>query len=1043
MSYQVTKFENSADANAKARTHITSAIEHEPGSQVTLIVDTYRNGNILQKQICFPTSPGENLATAGLELLTGLDLVAFLAEKADLLWSATDQNRALSQAVQRRLYRDQEFGEANKLMPGTVIAITDAVSKFNWIELEDDSIYNGLNMDSLTPTAKKLLAFSLEVQKDLNAAQNFTPARMLKLLIKNLDSIKLSGTAKELGNVIQLDSQLPQNFNELILELVGSDKYVVFEKDKDATASQIVEAEVLSFPDVFTEVRHATAKIVKFLLQAENSRDIAVLYSDTQDYASSLMAALDDAGIEWFGPAKEQVANSRIAILIKDILEYASRPQDFYLDRKTIMRAIRSRILINPPSLPEEFSWYKAERFIKSKGFFNNSESWLPELNQISGSIDDLLVELSEAQKFPEELDPINSAEDKLDDAYSALALKKIIEALTEFKSSVNNQKSRISELEAAHKLRDLITFLLGARGSSNLPALDAKALAIILEALGLGFGDEGEDKQNHARALLTKVTEALQNKGKYKSGNSGIFVGALNQHPALKFDHLVVLGCSEGAMPKRMQEDALIPDALKLGLPFGLRACLPDTNYAITEAQSSISSVMRGAKAISLSFARDGLVGTGSGKVSPLVKSITSSSVIDVQSFEQYIDEQPNAVLRSDLARKANVVDRVNGPESLPLVAELQSALALHSSEFGQYFGNIGFGTNAFDLEEKVLSASAVETYLKCPHKFLVTYGLGFRFEDDVDEIENYRANDFGTMAHTAWELLFSECSQTGMVPKEGERFSEEAKLRFREIFKEQVQAAKNKGQAGWEPLFNERANQFLDNVDKYFELEYDHRSKTPRVSGTNSVELRPEFNLRPHLAEYSFDRDGLMYLSIQVPSDKGPVTMKFKGRMDRLDLSISGLSAGILDFKTGKSSTIRGSEEEHIQDLLYGHAMRNSAEYPTIDLVTFHYLTMSTQDESELVSLRKLPTEIFANEKDGGLSPEHIAEAIILHNQKMDELLVGKLSLLSQAIASGKFAPNPDSKSAQYCEVCKVIGKTRSRKVAGFAEEQERAKA
>jgi hypothetical protein len=1043
MSYKIIEFENSADANAKARAHIKTAMEQEPGSQVTLIVDTYRNGHILQKQICFPSTQGEDLATAGLELFTGSDLLALLAEKADLLWSASDQKRALSEAVQRRLYRDQEFGEANKLMPGTIIAITDAVSRFNWVELEDISIYNSLNVGSLTPTAKKLLAFALNVQKDLNAAENFTPARMLKLLRSNLDSIKLSGTAKEFGNVIQLDSQLPQDFNELILDLLGPKKYVVFEKDRQATESQIVEAEVLSFPDVFTEVRHATSKIVKFLLQSENSREIAVLYSDPQDYASSLMSALDDAGIEWFGPAKEQVANARISILVKDILDYAARPQDFYLDRKTIMRAIRSRILINPPTLPEEFSWYKAERFIKSKGFFNNSESWLPELIQIAGGIEELLVELSEAKKYPDELDPIQSAEDKLDDAYSALALQKVIEALTEFKAAVNNQKSRISELDSAKRLTDLISFLTGAGNATNMPALDAKALAIILETLGLGFGDQGEDKQNHARALLTKVTEALQNKGKYKTGNSGIFVGALNQHPALKFDYLVVLGCSEGAMPKRIQEDALIPDALKIGLPDGLRPCLPDTNFAIKEAQSSISSVMRGAKSISLSFARDGLVGTGSGKVSPLVKSITSSPVVDIQSFEQFIDEQPNAVLRSDLSRKANIFDRVKSAEGVPLVAELQSAIALHSSEFGMYFGNIGPGTNAFDLEQKVLSASAVETYLKCPHKFLVTYGLGFRFEDDVDEIENYRANDFGTMAHSAWELLFSECSQKGMVPKEGERFSEKAKSRFREIFKEQVQAAKNKGQAGWEPLFNERANQFLENVDTYFELEYEHRSKTPRVVDSTSLELRAEFTLRPHLAEYSFDRDGLMYLSIAVPSDHGSVTMNFKGRMDRLDLSNSGIAAGILDFKTGKSSTIRGSEDEHIQDLLYGHAMRNSAEYPTIDLVTFHYLTMNTKEESALISLRKLPTEIFANVDDGGLGNDEIAEAIILHNQELDKLLVAKLSLLADAIASGTFAPNSESKSAQFCEVCKIIGKSRSRKIAGFAQRQERAKA
>jgi hypothetical protein len=213
--------------------------------------------------------------------------------------------------------------------------------------------------------------------------------------------------------------------------------------------------------------------------------------------------------------------------------------------------------------------------------------------------------------------------------------------------------------------------------------------------------------------------------------------------------------------------------------------------------------------------------------------------------------------------------------------------------------------------------------------------------------------------------------------------------------------------------------------------------------VADSTTLELRAEFTLRPHLAEYSFDRDGLMYLSIAVPSDHGSVTMNFKGRMDRLDLSSSGISSGILDFKTGKSSTIKGSEDEHIQDLLYGHAMRNSPEYQTIDLVIFHYLTMNTKDESALISLRKLPTEIFANVEDGGLGDDEIAEAIVLHNQEMDRLLVAKLSLLADAITSGTFAPNPESKSAQYCEVCKVIGKTRSKKVAGFAEQLERAKA
>jgi RecB family exonuclease len=158
----------------------------------------------------------------------------------------------------------------------------------------------------------------------------------------------------------------------------------------------------------------------------------------------------------------------------------------------------------------------------------------------------------------------------------------------------------------------------------------------------------------------------------------------------------------------------------------------------------------------------------------------------------------------------------------------------------------------------------------------------------------------------------------------------------------------------------------------------------------------------------------------------------------MDRLDLSASGLAAGVLDFKTGKASRIRGGEEEHIQDLLYGYAMRNNAQFPTIQLVTFHYLTMNSEDESELINMRNLPTELFASEENGGLSSDELAELIAKTNLELDELLKSNLAMLAQAIIDGRFAPNPDSKSFTYCEVCSVIGKTKVKKISKTAKPQ-----
>jgi hypothetical protein len=173
-------------------------------------------------------------------------------------------------------------------------------------------------------------------------------------------------------------------------------------------------------------------------------------------------------------------------------------------------------------------------------------------------------------------------------------------------------------------------------------------------------------------------------------------------------------------------------------------------------------------------------------------------------------------------------------------------------------------------------------------------------------------------------------------------------------------------------------------------------------------------------------------MYLHVQVPVTEGHVTMKFKGRMDRLDLSTTGVAAGVLDFKTTAAARIMGNASELIQGLLYAHAMRNSHEFPAIKLVTFNYLTMKSEKESDLVTLHDVPWEILADEDHGGMAEGNLPEAISNHNAVMDFELKSRLSRLAIAIEQGIFEPNPASGSANYCEVCKALGKTKAKRIS-----------
>jgi ATP-dependent helicase/DNAse subunit B len=338
--------------------------------------------------------------------------------------------------------------------------------------------------------------------------------------------------------------------------------------------------------------------------------------------------------------------------------------------------------------------------------------------------------------------------------------------------------------------------------------------------------------------------------------------------------------------------------------------------------------------------------------------------------------------------------------------------------------------------LTDKALSPSAIETYLKCPHKFFVTKILGFVFEDDDDEIEVFRASDFGTIVHSSFELFHKLCLADNHLPNFGEAFSETAIEKFSLIFNQECDRAIAKGQAGWLPLFEQKRTTVLKNLNLYFGLEHKHRNTSPG----GQFLLREAFALRPHLAEYSFDLDGLMPIQIPVEGSKTTHKIQFKGRMDRADKSRSDYLAGIVDFKTGRAASITSSAEEHIQDLVYSYALRhNSADFSNTKIVLFSYLTLNKEKESKLVNLRdkypdgqEVDAAIFKSESEGGYSDSELPAKVEEHNSKLDGLLLTHLKSLVVAAETGIFPLNPESKSVTYCEVCSdSFGRTNAKMI------------
>ncbi len=1032
-------YRNALEAQSKIVDLIGRTKSVDSMTPVTLLADNHRTGNQIVNQISrryFELN--ENSSLIAVTHVTASQLLDRLSVEMDLDWSFTQFESSVTQLVYELLHTNDQIIPRDLLTPATIQSIIDYVSRFNWIDLEDADLTKRINHSQATSTAIKLFDFAVQVHEALDKSKVATPTKLLKSIKKSLSASSKEILKEEFGVFVVTSSASSSILKGVIEDISGTESFYSLELETENFAEIEGYAgktlNLVSFPDVFTEIRATLKTLSNYLSERDNPDRIGILYTDAVEYSKPLASALDNAGIPWHGPSSEMPANSRLAILFSDIMDYAADSGDLKFDRKFLLRAIRSGLLKRPDDFPEGLYWPIVEKFVREQGLFGSVASWIPRLSQLSGTESEVLDEIEELEKHPEDNeDLIKSKKRELVATQSAKAILYLANLVMGFKTALNDVSRTDSEVAGSKLALELLDVLVN-RNSKKLTSVDSTAMQILSQLESASSSSIVSNDRAVANALQAKAKQALRVSGAYRK-DGGVFVGELAASPLLCFDALIVLGSSEGSLPKRQIENPLISNELCNILDQMHPGMFPSTVEISGLERVLAHSIFASADQITFSFARSGLVGSGSGHISPLLDKIPSLSTRSVSDFSEYTDQEGNAVLPFDLARKRLLQGATGLNSDREAQPGLDSAVALYAHEFGHFSGNFKVDVSEY-LTDKALSPSAIETYLKCPHKFFVTKILGFVFEDEDDEIEVFRASDFGTIVHSSFELFHKLCLADNHLPNFGEAFSETAIEKFSLIFNQECDRAIAKGQAGWLPLFEQKRTTVLKNLNLYFGLEHKHRNMSPG----GQFLLRDAFALRPHLAEYSFDLDGLMPIQIPVEGSKSTHKIQFKGRMDRADKSRSDYLAGIVDFKTGRAASITSSAEEHIQDLVYSYALRhNSADFSNTKIVLFSYLTLNKEKESKLVNLRdKYPDgqevdgAIFKSESEGGYSDSELPAKVEEHNSKLDGLLLTHLKSLVVAAETGNFPLNPESKSVTYCEVCSdSFGRTNAKMI------------
>jgi RecB family exonuclease len=1023
------------EAVATVTSLLSKAKETTPLAPVFFVTDNYRQGGQLVTQYISEYLAAKCLSSVvGVSQVTVWGLVERFCEILDISWSNQKFEDAVSKTVNTKLYAGHSFLDPTTLIPSTVSQIQKLVLSYQWVDFEDENLIKTVMNSEASATSKKLFEFSKSVLSELAGKSIYSPVTIINFCKEPKNLAALTASLSD-DYFVVLSQNCPSSFTGLLQSIVPAGHLNVLNLTSEVDLQNIDRTNlgVTSFPDVITEVRAAVARTVEYLLECGKPDDVAILYADSADYAKHLRFALNDSGIAWYGTDPDSLSTTKMAALTLDTLALASDSNSKSLDRKFILRVIRSGLLRRQDSFADNLSWMSVERLIRERGLFNQAENWMPQLQKLSESQDELEKELAEYQDSPTDYeDTVKELNRALNDARAASALLRLIRTFKAFIDGISSAKDDLSEQVVMISLISLLSDLVGAPAKRKL----ADSEKACFEALDLFTQQANSSVATVKASVIPFVYSKLQqifSAGTTQKKGSGVYVGELAQHPLKEIKYQILLGVSEGAFPKRRQEDPLCPDTLREALGSDYVEVLPLTSEQSKSEVRAVLSVLSSAKSGSISYSRSGLVGQGSGNLSASLEKLGLQEEC-VYSFEKQVDSAPNATMSLDILRKTRLSSMTGLFEDRDTFPGLNSMVALASDEFGAFSGELGPGLRTFDFT-KSLSASAIETYLKCPHKFFVTRILGFKFEDDDDEVETLRALDFGTLVHKSFELLHHFCVDNQMLPDFGDPYSEESINQFKRIFNEQCDEVIQRGQAGWMPLFEQKRRNFLSLTDLYFKLEHEFRSIAPKAK-SNSPEypLRSDLALRPHLAEFSFDSKGILPLEIEVTSSSGILsTLFFKGQMDRVDKSGPDLHAGVVDFKTSQAKSLVASKNELVQDLLYSYALRkNSADFSNVQFVSFVYLTLNNPKESKIVRLRDADKNLYIDEANGGYSNKELAAKILEANQAQDSQLMAILRRFVDANEAGLFPPFAESKSAGYCEVCaKSFGKIHAKSI------------
>jgi RecB family exonuclease len=913
---KVYKYRSVSELHWSLHSRITSQKTKNPLSATVLVVENPLQGLLLRRQLV-ASSPIK--ALANIQVKSFDELIAELGLKKLGLDLTFPTDAILDAASYSVMVANPQFGfgQAISLATATGISTVFKTLKFT----SDEKLVKLSESAIVSETQKAVILSVIEVRRVIEKNYGFPNYPRAILNLAN----KLATTGSDDTEYFVISEGIPALLESVFEALQNSVHYNVeigMENPKLENAQKHFTA-----PDPQTESVLAVTQVLQLISDGVHPFDIALVYSNEQQYARLLATALDEAGITWHGAADTIAQSSRIYRgfdLILQMLE-ARNTETSGATRPLLMRLLESgNFSVNNLEVDSDL----CRKFVRDKEIYGDAIGWLKILNSLprEGSKSDL--------KAVDELKALLKSLQKTLHAMSSAQTwgefgEELFSVVENFFIVGNDKNLTEDELEVVKKFRQVLL--------EEFPALDKSKPADHPGLLPTAAS---------ARAFIArKVGDRNRRNGTL---SAGVHLSGIAEVQVLRFHRIVLVGATEGLLPATYSESSFLSDAMlkeigELGksvvptqdkaksLGANLLALLADTNPVIMRSRSGMLGKLDNIPSRFLDL-----------EVQPF------NYPTDIKSFSDLTSEAYSLPLASDSA-----VELLENDEKTPTASQERALHALkvfRRPEAKGFFGDISGISVEHSLADTHLSASAIETFIDCQYRFFVTKRLGIYTGERGDELSEWRPKDFGNLIHNSMELFLRQLSSEDSLPDGESGFTQkQVNLYFDKYLAEGLEEFYAKGLDVWRSGFENHMERVKSNLRNFFAEEYS--------------KIRATSKLAVHDTEVAFGKGTEIDVKVDTPSG---TSISLTGRIDRVDLSDDMKSAGVVDFKSGKYDASKVASElgrpgerapnvgkvrrKKVQDLVYSIAVPKL--YPSVQSVDVNFAYISNGEKTEFAN-------------------------------------------------------------------------------------------